>query len=264
MEKILISACLLGENCRYDAKSSPFPLLSKLREKYELVPYCPEVECGLPIPRVPAEIKNGQVINKNGENLTKKYQMAAEGAVRLCKLLNISIAILKDGSPACGSRTIHDGKFSGNKIAGLGVTARALIQAGIKVYADIDELNFLVEDRDLTLPEREEERYGVIKSERAKQILLAREGKKSKKDSLPSSGKREKTSRREQSGHPSSFLRKKDSHSSSNKKDSSFSSHKKSESRKPYFDRNNRKKKSFGRGRFKKGRSSYSSKKRSA
>lgn len=144
MEKILISACLLGDNTKYDGGNNYFPLVEKLKKKYQLVPFCPEVECGLPIPREPAEIKSSKVITKSGKDVTSLYNSSAEKAVNLCKFLGIHIAILKDGSPACGCRYIHDGTFSGLKIEGLGVTARALINAGVKVYAETDGLDFLL------------------------------------------------------------------------------------------------------------------------
>ena len=151
MEKILVSACLYGTKCRYDGKdnTSPF-LVDVLSKHYDLVAYCPEVEGGLPIPRHPAEIqKDGHVVNDIGEDVTKNYEEGAKKALTLCRYYGIKIAILKDGSPACGPRKIHDGSFKGNKIDGLGVTARLLIANGIKVYAETDALNFLIpEDKE--------------------------------------------------------------------------------------------------------------------
>ena len=212
MEKILISACLIGDRCRYDGEASPYPFVEKLKKKYVLVPYCPEIEAGLPVPRVPAEILQGQVINKDGKNLTKVYEEAAAKAVSLCKLLGIHIAILKDGSPACGARLIHDGKFSGKKIPGLGITAKRLIHAGVKVYADTDELAFLLADRDKDLPEREMERYGMVKSDRAKEIMKERQRSERKKANHQSKEK-EKTF-----SHPRKNHAKRFSHSSFSKK----------------------------------------------
>ncbi len=144
MEKILISACLVGEKTRYDGGSNEFPLLAELSKKYELVPFCPEVEGGLPTPRDPAEIKSNLVVTSTGKDVTKEYDLGAQKALQACKFFGIRIAILKDGSPACGSRHIRDGSFKGNKIEGLGVTARLLIANGIKVYADTDSLEFLL------------------------------------------------------------------------------------------------------------------------
>ena len=145
-EKILVSACLLGENTRYDGKNNYFPFIEKLRVHYDIVPFCPEVEAGLSIPRVPAEISHGSVITKDGKDLTKLYNAAAEKALQLCRLLNIKTAILKDRSPAGGPRNIHDGSFNGNVIEGHGITAHYLIKNGVKVYCETDNLSFLLSE----------------------------------------------------------------------------------------------------------------------
>ncbi len=145
MEKILVSACLLGTNCRYDGKSKPNEAIMKLQRDYDLVPFCPEVEGGLSTPRPRSEIQpSGRVKNELGEDVTKHYELGAQKALNICRFLGISIAILKDASPACGPRKIHDGQFKGNKIDGQGITARLLIQNGIKVYAETDALDFLL------------------------------------------------------------------------------------------------------------------------
>lgn len=144
MEKILISACLIGEKTRYDGTAKVWPFYEKLAKKYELVPFCPEVEGGLSIPRDPAEIVKNAVVTKKGVDVTKNYNDGAAKALAACKFFGIRIAILKDNSPACGSRHIHDGSFTDAKIEGLGVTARLLIANGIKVYAESDNLEFLL------------------------------------------------------------------------------------------------------------------------
>ena len=148
MDKILVSACLLGEKTRYDGKDNlDESLFKKLSAHYEIVPFCPEVEGGLPIPRPKSEIVGGRVMNEKGEDVTSHFVRGAEKAVEVCRFLGIGIAILKDGSPSCGPRKIYDGKFAGNKIDGLGVTARKLIEAGVKVYAETDALDFLFPER---------------------------------------------------------------------------------------------------------------------
>ena len=142
MEKILISACLVGDKVRYDGKSQYHPLIKDLLQKYELVPFCPEVEGGLPTPRVPSEISKDKVINKEGRDVTRQFKSGAELALNICKYLQIKVAILKDGSPSCGSKEIHDGRFTGRMIKGKGITATLLEQNGIKVYTEneIEEL----------------------------------------------------------------------------------------------------------------------------
>lgn len=143
MRKILISACLIGDKVRYDGKGNYHPLIKELLKKYELVPFCSEVEGGLKVPRVPSEIqKDGRVINKEGKDVTKNYLEGAKKAYSICLYLGIDTVILKDGSPACGVYKIHDGNFLGNKIEGKGITAKYLSDRGIKVYSedDIEEL----------------------------------------------------------------------------------------------------------------------------
>ena len=144
MEKILISACLVGDKTRYDGKGNYHPLVKELLEKYELVPFCSEVEGGLSIPRTPSEIKGERVINKAGKDVTRNYQAGAEKALNICKYLDIKIAILKDGSPACGVHQIHDGNFTGRKIKGMGITASLLSKNGIKVISE-DEIQTLLD-----------------------------------------------------------------------------------------------------------------------
>lgn len=142
MEKILISACLIGDKVRYDGKSNYNPKVQNLLEKYELVPFCPEVEGGLSIPRIPCERYNGKVINKDGKNVTKYFEKGADLALNICQYLGIRIAILKENSPSCGTKKVYNGKFEGKLIPGEGVTAELLKRKGIKVISEeeIDSL----------------------------------------------------------------------------------------------------------------------------
>ena len=84
------------------------------------------------------------VVNKDGKDVTRNYQNGAQKALNICKYLDIKIAILKDGSPACGVHQIHDGSFSGRKIKGMGVTASLLSKNGIKVISE-DEIETLLD-----------------------------------------------------------------------------------------------------------------------
>lgn len=142
MEKILISACLIGDKVRYDGKSNYNPKIQDLLEKYELVPFCPEVEGGLSIPRIPCEKYNDKVINKEGKNVTKYFEKGADLALNICQYLGIRIAILKENSPSCGTKKVYNGKFEGKLIPGEGVTAELLKRKGIKVISEeeIDSL----------------------------------------------------------------------------------------------------------------------------
>ena len=142
MEKILISACLVGDNVKYNGGNNKSPLIEKLLEKYELIPFCPEVEGGLKSPRSPSERKGGRVINMDGEDVTSAFERGAELALNICLFLKIKKVILKERSPSCGSKEIYDGSFSHKVIPGMGVTAEYLKEKGIEVYNenDIDSL----------------------------------------------------------------------------------------------------------------------------
>ena len=144
MERILISACLVGDNVKYDGGNNKNPLISKLLEKYELVPFCPEVEGGLPIPRHPCEQRGEQVINDSDEDVTDEFNRGADLALNICLYLKITKAILKERSPSCGVYSIYDGTFSHKVIDGSGVTAALLKRKGITVYNE-DEIPKLLD-----------------------------------------------------------------------------------------------------------------------
>ncbi len=143
MEKILISACLVGDNCKYNGGNNLSPKLESLLDKYELIPFCPEVEGGLPTPRNPSEIKDSGVFMDNGEDVTRAYEWGARKALMLCLYLKIKIAVLKERSPSCGTHHIHDGTFSDKLIDGMGITAKLLKENGINVYSE-DEIDQLI------------------------------------------------------------------------------------------------------------------------
>ena len=143
MEKILISACLLGKPCRYDGKAKPYERIEALKKKYELIPVCPEMSGGLPTPRLPAEIKDGQVINSKGLDVTREYTRGALETLNLAKEHNITLAILKERSPSCGKGKIYDGSFSGTLTDGNGITAELLIKNGITVLGESEIENLI-------------------------------------------------------------------------------------------------------------------------
>ena len=145
MEKILISACLVGDKTRFDGHSNYTPLIEKLLEKYELVPFCPEVEGGLKTPRDPSEIKGEKVVSSKGRDVTRFFNEGAEKALNICKYLSIKIAILKESSPSCGVHEIHDGSFQNKKIKGEGITTSLLKKNGIRVINEKEIESFLEE-----------------------------------------------------------------------------------------------------------------------
>jgi uncharacterized protein YbbK (DUF523 family) len=148
VEKILISACLLGAPVRYHGGSSKVDhaRLRQWADEGRLVPVCPEVEGGLPTPRPPAEIRRsggpaGQrvlVLTEQGRDVTGAYLAGARHALDLARQHGIRAAILKDRSPSCGSRAIYDGSFSGVRVPGEGVTAAALREAGLRVFSETE------------------------------------------------------------------------------------------------------------------------------
>lgn len=111
--------------------------IMRLANDHHLVPVCPEQLGGLPTPREPDEISNGRVLEKSGIDNTLNFIKKAEETVRLYRLLNCDIAILKDNSPSCGSSMVYDGTFSGRKIPGAGITARLLMENGMKVTNEL-------------------------------------------------------------------------------------------------------------------------------
>ena len=138
MEKLLISACLLGVNCKYSGGNNALAeeTLKKLRTQYEFVPVCPEVAGGLPVPRDPSERIGTGVFSIRGRDVTAEFQKGAETAVRLAELFGCKKALLKEDSPSCGSGRIYDGSFSGVLIPGDGVSAEKLKALGIEVIGE--------------------------------------------------------------------------------------------------------------------------------
>ncbi len=133
---ILISACLTGVKCRYDGKDKNSIDLSVLGKKHNLFPVCPEVDGGLNVPRPPAEIINGKVINTEGTDVTAAYHRGAQLALKTALDNNCTAAILKARSPSCGKGEVYDGTFSKTLIPGDGILAALLIEHGIKVYTE--------------------------------------------------------------------------------------------------------------------------------
>ena len=135
-EKLLISSCLLGNNVKYNGKNNYVEGIYKLKDLYDLVIVCPEVMGGLSIPRIPSEIINDEVINKEKINVTKEFNKGKDIVLDLVKKYDIKKALLKDGSPSCGVNYIYDGTFSKTKIKGFGITTKLLKKNKIKVYSE--------------------------------------------------------------------------------------------------------------------------------
>lgn len=136
--KVLVSACLLGDNCKYNSGNNySCEVLDFLKDK-EYVKVCPECMGGLKTPRVPSEIVGDKVINKEGKDVTEEYQKGALETLKICLEEKIDLAILKSNSPSCGCGKIYDGTFSKKLIDGDGVTAKLLKKNGIKTITETD------------------------------------------------------------------------------------------------------------------------------
>ncbi|MBQ2890955.1 MAG: DUF523 domain-containing protein [Clostridia bacterium] len=135
-ENIIVSACLLGESCRYDGQSKPCEKVIELSEKYNLIPVCPEVMGGLKTPRHPSEIIGESVIGKDGSDNTKEYKKGAEIALSIALQNDAKKAVLKAKSPSCGKGRIYDGTFSGTLKEGDGITAKLFMENEIEVLTE--------------------------------------------------------------------------------------------------------------------------------
>ena len=155
MSKILVSSCLLGCKVRYNGSDVDVDdkCFEQLAKKYEIIPFCPEISAGLMTPRPSAEIQGGEgidvlqgsakVVEENGVNVSEYFCRGAQMALEKCIDEKISLAILNESSPSCGSNSIYDGSFNGTKKLGMGVTAALLKKNGIKALSQHEVCNFL-------------------------------------------------------------------------------------------------------------------------
>lgn len=137
--KVAVSACLLGENCKYNGGNNYNKKLVNFVESYEVIAMCPEVLGGLLIPRPPAEIVNGLVRQKNGISVDNEFKKGAQKALNIIKKNKIGLVILQSRSPSCGVNNVYDGSFTGKLIEGKGVFARILEENNIEVI-DVEDL----------------------------------------------------------------------------------------------------------------------------
>ena len=131
--KIAVSACLLGQNCKYNGGNNRNQAVLNFLEGHTVIPVCPEVTGGLSVPRVPVELQNGRAVNKNGEDVTPFFRRGVEKTMAHIIEEKIDLAILQPRSPSCGCREIYDGNFSKTLIHGKGMFAQALANAGIPI-----------------------------------------------------------------------------------------------------------------------------------
>lgn len=131
--KIMVSACLLGDNVKYNGGNNRHEKVLEYIKGHEVVPVCPEMLGGLPVPRAPGEIQDGIVRNEDGTSVDYEYRKGAAKALEIAESERIDMAILQSRSPSCGVNQIYDGSFTGRKIKGMGVFARLLSEKGYKV-----------------------------------------------------------------------------------------------------------------------------------
>ena len=161
--KILISACLLGSKVRYDGADNLIdnPYLTQWHQEGRLVPVCPEIEGGLPIPRAPAEIQNKfplLITSFTGEDVTPQFLDGAERTLNLAQQSGCCCALLKSRSPSCGNLEVYDGNFNGTIKAGSGATADELMRNGIPVFNErqMDQLiEFMNQDSKSATPSQQ-------------------------------------------------------------------------------------------------------------
>ncbi len=137
--KILVSACLLGRNCKYNGGNNYSEKVARFVEGREVLAVCPEELAGLGTPRIPIEIANGVVMSKDGRCVDVAIRSAVAKLLAELPLQELSCAVLKSRSPTCGVRQVYDGTFSGTLVDGMGVLAQALQDAGVKVL-DAEDL----------------------------------------------------------------------------------------------------------------------------
>ena len=140
--RFVVSACLAGLPCRYDGRTNLKPEVAELAASGLAVPVCPEELGGLPTPRTPSERRGDSVVMADGTDVTAEFRSGAEAALYIAEEYGCSAAILKARSPSCGRGRIYDGSFTGTLTDGDGITAAALIKAGIRVYTE-EEVDLL-------------------------------------------------------------------------------------------------------------------------
>lgn len=135
---ILVSACLLGENCKYNGGNNRNERVLRFVEGHEVIPVCPEVEGGLPCPRKPVEWRDGRAVTADGDDCTDAFNRGVARVLTRIAGKHIDLAILQSRSPTCGVKQVYDGTFTGTKIDGQGALAKALAQRGVRLMDSAD------------------------------------------------------------------------------------------------------------------------------
>lgn len=147
--RIMVSACLIGENCKYNGGNNRDEELLNLLSGHEVIAVCPEVLGGLPTPRQPSELRNGRVISRNGQDVDAAFRLGAEKCLEIARKAEPDLIILQSRSPSCGVKQRYDGSFSGRLEAGTGVTAELLLRDGFSVLDIGDKEQIRAKIRDV-------------------------------------------------------------------------------------------------------------------
>jgi uncharacterized protein YbbK (DUF523 family) len=137
--KIMVSACLAGENCKYNGGNNRNEKVLKLMADKEVITVCPEELGGLPTPRVPSEIKDGLVTAKDGRIVDAEFRAGAVKCLEIAGRWQPDLVVLQSRSPSCGVKQRYDGTFTGRLVDQAGVTARLLMENGFRVI-DVGDL----------------------------------------------------------------------------------------------------------------------------
>ena len=153
-ERLAVSACLLGENCKYSGGNNLLPGIEELRARCDLVPICPETWGGLTAPRPPAERVGDRVLDREGRDVTAAFEAGARRALEAVLENGCRRALLKERSPSCGAGTIYDGTFTGRTVPGDGLAAALLRAHGIRLYGESELSALLSPDPDRPKPSK--------------------------------------------------------------------------------------------------------------
>lgn len=134
----LVSACLLGRNCKYNGKNNYNEQVVEFCEGKECISICPEELGGLSTPREPSEILGDRVVSSSGRDVTEAFKRGASESLRIGLEHGVRVAILKSRSPSCGLGEIYDGSFSKVLRAGNGITSKLLLENGLRIYGECD------------------------------------------------------------------------------------------------------------------------------
>jgi len=137
--KIMVSACLTGENCKYNGGNNRNEKVIRMMKENEVIAVCPERMGGLPIPRVPSEIRDGVAIAKDGRNVDREFRTGASKCLETAMREKPDLIVLQSRSPSCGVKQRYDGTFSGRLIDGSGIAAQLLMENGFRCI-DVEDL----------------------------------------------------------------------------------------------------------------------------